>query len=81
MSPYSKAQRAAARRELRRLALIALADANRPEDIPLPKGWTWERVEAQRAKWDIGPTFVPIATAPGCVGWGTINSVRQLRSQ
>lgn len=52
------------------------APDTRPADIPLPVGWTWERVEAQRAKWDIDPNMVPIAIAPGCVGWGTINSVR-----
>lgn len=43
----------------------------------LPDGWTWDRVEAERAKWDIASNMVPIATAPGCVAWGTINSVRK----
>lgn len=52
---------------------------NRPSDIDLPVGWTWERVEAERAKWNIGPSMVPIATAPGVVAWGTINSVRMER--
>lgn len=55
---------------------------NRPNDIPLPTGWTWERVEAQRAKWGIADSMVPIAAVPGaCVAWGTINSVRLERGQ
>jgi len=50
-------------------------------DIPLPAGWTWERVEIARAKWGIGTDMVPIATVPGCcVAWGTINSVRLERA-
>lgn len=43
---------------------------------PLPNGWDWECVETLRAKWDISPNMVPVATGPGCVAWGTINSVR-----
>lgn len=51
---------------------------NRPSDIQLPSGWTWERVEAERAKWDIADNMVPIATVSGvCCAWGTINSVRK----
>lgn len=46
------------------------------EIVPLPNGWTWERVEEERAKWDIKAHMVPIAAAPGVVAWGTINSVR-----
>jgi len=53
----------------------------RPTDITLPEGWTWERVEEARAKWDIAENMVPIATAPGCVAWGTINSVRLSRKE
>lgn len=54
----------------------------RPSDIALPIGWTWEHVEAQRAKWDIAANMVPIATVSGaCVAWGTINSVRLERKQ
>lgn len=49
----------------------------RPSDIRLPDGWTWELVEAQRAKWGIADNFVPLVAAGGCVAWGTINSVRQ----
>jgi hypothetical protein len=45
-------------------------------DISLPDGWTWARVEAERAKWDISDNMVPVAVAPGVVAWGTINSVR-----
>lgn len=51
----------------------------RPEDIELPAGWTWDLVEERRAKWGIGPNMVPIANAPGCTAWGTINSVRNER--
>lgn len=51
-------------------------NSHRPLDITLPEGWTWEIVEARRAKWDIGADMVPIANAPGCTAWGTINSVR-----
>ncbi len=51
----------------------------RPADITLPEGWTWERVEAERAKWGIDATMVPIVAGHGAVAWGTINSVRLLR--
>lgn len=45
--------------------------------IPLPDGWTWQRVVAERAKWDIGANMIPVAVASGaCVAWATINSVR-----
>ena len=57
-----------------------LADAfrYRPADITLPDGWTWELVEAERARWGIDETMVPVAIVPGaCVAWGTINSVRK----
>lgn len=53
--------------------------ACRPTDIPLPSGWTWEDVEARRAKWGIADTMVPVACAPGVTAWGTINSVRRDR--
>ena len=53
-----------------------LPSADRPDDMPLPEGWTWEMVEEARAKWDISPNMVPVAAAPGCVAWGTVNSVR-----
>ncbi len=52
---------------------------NRPSDIDLPQGWTWELVEERRAKWGIADNMVPIAQAPGCTAWGTINSVRAER--
>lgn len=54
---------------------------NRPSDITLPKGWTWEAVEAHRAKLDIGENMVPLVTAGGVVAWGTIDSVRDLRTK
>ncbi len=50
--------------------------SERPADITLPEGWTWERVETQRAKWSISDTMVPVANAPGVTAWATINSVR-----
>lgn len=49
---------------------------SRPSDIPLPDGWDWDRVEAERIKWGHGDTMVPVACGPGVVAWGTINSVR-----
>lgn len=36
----------------------------------LPAGWTWEHVATARAKYGVGAIYVPIAAAPGCVGWG-----------
>ena len=54
---------------------------NRPSDITLPKGWAWETVEAHRAKLDIGENMVPLVTAGGVAAWGTINSVRDLRTK
>ena len=51
----------------------------RPADIPLPPGWTWELVEKRRAFWGMAFDMVPIATAPGCTAWGTINGVRIVR--
>jgi hypothetical protein len=50
--------------------------AARPTDIKLPEGWTWDRVEAARAKWGIEDSFIPVAVVPGAaVAWATINSV------
>lgn len=51
----------------------------RPSDIPLPAGWTWERVETARAHWGLADNMVPIAVTHGVVAWGTINSVRTER--
>lgn len=50
--------------------------SERPADITLPDGWTWERVEAERAKWGHRDTLIPVACAPGVTAWATINSVR-----
>jgi hypothetical protein len=36
----------------------------------LPKGLSWQAVQASRAKWAVDPILVPVAVAPGCVGWG-----------
>jgi hypothetical protein len=36
----------------------------------LPEGFTWAMVAERRARWAIADIFVPIAVAPGCVGWG-----------
>lgn len=52
---------------------------NRPSDIALPEGFTWERVELLRARWHIAENMVPVALAPGVVAWGTIASVRETR--
>jgi len=35
-----------------------------------PAGFSWDMVAERRARWAIEPIFVPIAIAPGCVGWG-----------
>lgn len=54
--------------------------AGRPADIILPEGWTWERVEEERAKWGIDANMIPITSVPGvAVAWGTINSVRRCK--
>ena len=36
----------------------------------LPEGLTWRMVAERRARWGIAAIFVPIALAPGCLGWG-----------
>jgi len=36
----------------------------------LPAGLSWTMVAERRARWDIPGIFVPIAVAPGCLGWG-----------
>ena len=36
----------------------------------LPEGLTWDMVAERRARWAIAGIFVPVAVAPGCVGWG-----------
>jgi len=36
----------------------------------LPDGLTWKMVAERRVRWAIDDIFVPIAAAPGCVGWG-----------
>jgi hypothetical protein len=36
----------------------------------LPEGLTWEMVAERRARWSISAILVPVAVAPGCVGWG-----------
>lgn len=43
-----------------------------PADITLPEGWTWDRVESERARWDIATNMIPVATASGVVAWGTV---------
>lgn len=54
----------------------------RPDDIILPNGWTWARVDAERAKWEIADDMIPIAAVAGAaVAWGTINSYRIERTQ
>ena len=36
----------------------------------LPEGLSWEIVAERRARWRIADIFVPVAIAPGCIGWG-----------
>ena len=36
----------------------------------LPDGLTWGQVAERRARWAIADIYVPVAVAPGCVGWG-----------
>lgn len=36
----------------------------------LPEGLSWTMVAERRERWDIPGIFVPIAVAPGCLGWG-----------
>lgn len=36
----------------------------------LPDGWTLERIAEERAKYEIGEIYVPIASGHGCVAWG-----------
>lgn len=35
----------------------------------LPEGLTWETVSERRARWGIRDILVPVAVAPGCLGW------------
>jgi hypothetical protein len=35
----------------------------------LPEGLTWDMVAERRARWSIRDIFVPVAVAPGCMGW------------
>lgn len=47
--------------------------SKRPADIVLPEGRTWERIDAERAKWEVGPDMIPDVVVPGNVtGWCTI---------
>ncbi len=36
----------------------------------LAEGLGWELVAERRQRCGIDPVFVPLAVAPGCVGWG-----------
>jgi hypothetical protein len=36
----------------------------------LPEGLSWELVSRQRRRWNIPDIYVPVAVAPGCLGWG-----------
>ena len=49
--------------------------SNRPADIKLPEGWTWDRVESQRAKWGLAENLIPVACAAGAVAWGTRTTI------
>jgi hypothetical protein len=36
----------------------------------LPEGLSWDMVAERRARWGIADLLVPVAVAPGCLGWG-----------
>ena len=36
----------------------------------LPDGLTWDMVAERRERWSIAEVYVPVAVAPGCLGWG-----------
>jgi hypothetical protein len=36
----------------------------------LPRGLDWTMVAERRARWLIPDIYVPLAVAPGCIGWG-----------
>ena len=36
----------------------------------LPEGFTRADVAVHRARWDLDPVFVPLASAGGAVAWG-----------
>jgi hypothetical protein len=36
----------------------------------LPEGLSWELVSERRRRWNIPDIYVPVAVAPGCLGWG-----------
>jgi len=35
----------------------------------LPEGLSWDLVDERRARGNIAAIFVPVAVAPGCLGW------------
>lgn len=51
--------------------------ADRPADIALPDGWTWERVEEARSHHGVPDNMVPVTVVHGVVAWITINAARQ----
>lgn len=55
----------------------AVAITERPADVVLPVGITWEMVEEARAKYGIAADMVPVAAAPGCTAWVAIGSIRR----
>ncbi len=40
------------------------------QGFELPDGVTRKMVAEGRARWSIPDIFVPVALAPGCLGWG-----------
>lgn len=49
---------------------IAIEQSYLDQGCRLPGGITWDMVAERRVRWDISAIFVPLALAPGCVGWG-----------
>lgn len=59
--------------------------SERPSDIILPPGWTWELVEERRARWGYGENSIPLVNALGPFGgatlWGSIAGYRVHRDR
>lgn len=48
----------------------AIERAYLDQGYALPEGLSWDKVAERRERWDIPDIFVPLAVAPGCLGWG-----------
>jgi hypothetical protein len=36
----------------------------------LARGWTWQRAERERERWELPQGYMPLASAAGAVAWG-----------